>query len=219
MERKKDLGKVEIFPDADIIVGSYPTLTITYTVGSCGLPVNGSIKINLPHDCWEPFPKPGGYYQKKNIVAKLETKTNAKITLMLECSGECWAVIFVDNEPLLPGDRIHFIYGFKEHGNPGIRAQTFPEDFNRPHGVEFSIPFRVLVDINGNRQYQELEDYPRLRITVLLSQVHLPEKVFTVLNVSLKILKLKVILLKWKKIQNLIFTGETFMAIHFILTE
>ncbi|MEW6360073.1 MAG: DUF3604 domain-containing protein [Planctomycetota bacterium] len=159
-----DLGQVILSPTDECVVGGDPTFVITYLVGPLGMAVNGGVRINLPHDCWQPFPKLGGYYQKKTVAFELETKGSAGITPMLESVGQAWAVAFVDREPLQPGDKIIFTYGVHEPGTEPIRAQTFPEDYSRRHACEFSLPFRVFVDLEGKRRYREVTDAPRIKV-------------------------------------------------------
>ncbi|NOZ24272.1 MAG: DUF3604 domain-containing protein [Planctomycetes bacterium] len=161
---QSDLGQVILSPTDECVVGSNPTFVITYVVGPLGMAANGSVRINLPHDCWEPFPKLGGYYQKKTVTFEIETKGNAGITPMLESMGQAWAVAFVDRQPLDPGDKIIFTYGVHEPGTDPIRAQTFPEDYARKHACEFSLPFRVFVDTEGKRNYREITDAPRIKV-------------------------------------------------------
>ncbi len=41
----KEVGSVTVTPTTEVVVGSYDTYTLTYTVGIYGLDVSGSLKI------------------------------------------------------------------------------------------------------------------------------------------------------------------------------
>jgi hypothetical protein len=125
-----ELGSVTVTPSDDIVVGSYGTYTITYTVGAYGLDVGGGLKIGTRRmsDWGTPqFDDP----RALNYVT-VNCSTDSTLSVRYDTRGHIRpfrAVIIVDllKQALYPGDQVNIVLGDRSGGSRGMLAQSFPE--------------------------------------------------------------------------------------------
>ena len=109
-----ELGSVTVTPSDDIVVGSYGTYTITYTVGAYGLDVGGGLKIGTRRmsDWGSPqFDDP----RAPNYVT-VNCSTDSTLSVRYDTRGHIRpfrAVIIVDllKQALYPGDQVNIVLG------------------------------------------------------------------------------------------------------------
>ena len=127
---ERELGSVRVAPDDDIVVGTYGTWTITYTVGVYGIDVGGGLKVGTRRmaDIGTPqFDDPGA----PNYVS-VSSNAPARFAMRFDGRGHirpfrAVTVIDVIEHPLYPGDVITVVLGDTSGGSPGMMAQSFPE--------------------------------------------------------------------------------------------
>ena len=123
------LGTVSVAPIDPIVVGTFGTWTITYTIGAYGIDVGGGLKIGMRRmaDWGVPqFDDPGGpdYVTVSCPSSKLEMRHDPRGHIRPFRSV---IIIDVEEAVLFPGDTITIVLGDTEQGSPGMRVQTFPE--------------------------------------------------------------------------------------------
>ncbi len=128
---ERELGSVTVVPTRDIIVGSYGTWTLTYTVGSYGVDVGGGLKIGTRR--MSDWGKPQFDDPKAPNYVTVSCSVPAKLLVRYDPRGHirpfrAAIVIDVEERSLYPGDQITVVYGDRSEGSPGIQAQSFPED-------------------------------------------------------------------------------------------
>lgn len=156
---EKEIGSVSIAPSDDIIVGSYGTWTLTYTVGLYGLDVGGGLKIgNRRMSDWGTpqfnDPKGPNYVTVScSAPSTLNTRYDARGYIR---PFRAVIVIDVEKSALYPGDTITVVMGDRSKGSPGRQAQSFPES---------ECVFAVFVDALNSGHYQRVPQVsPPLRV-------------------------------------------------------
>lgn len=144
-------GSVTIAPLDDVIVGTFSTWTLTYTVGAYAMDVGGGLKIGTrrqadfgepqfekPRDdnyttvaCSRPGSRFGAFYDKRGHKRPF----NAVIVLRL-LEG-----------PLYPGDTVSVVLGDASGGSRGLLVQSFPES---------ACDFAVFVDPISSGEYKRV---------------------------------------------------------------
>ncbi len=127
---EREIGLVTIEPTRDIVVGSYGTWTLTYTVGIYGLDVGGGLKIGTRR--MSDWGKPQFDDPKAPNYVTVRCSVPAKLGLRYDPRGHirpfrATIVIDVEGRSLYPGDQVAVVYGDRSGGSPGIQAQSFPE--------------------------------------------------------------------------------------------
>ena len=127
----KEVGSVIVTPADDVVVGSYGTYTLTYTVGIYGLDVSGSLKIGTRRmsDWGRPqFSDPAA----ANYVTATCSAPETRLSIHYNPRGyvrpfRAVIVVYVEKGALYPGDQIVVTLGDCSGGSPGMQAQSFPE--------------------------------------------------------------------------------------------
>lgn len=127
----KEVGSVVVTPSNDVVVGSYGTYTLTYTVGIYGLDVSGSLKIGTRRmsDWGRPqFDDPAA----ANYVTVKCSAPGTQLSVYYDPRGyvrpfRAVIVVYVEKGALYPGDQIVVTLGDPSGGSPGMQAQSFPE--------------------------------------------------------------------------------------------
>lgn len=162
---RETYGSVQVAPTGDVVVGSYATWTVTYTVGSYGMDVGGGLKIGTRRqsDFGTPqFEEP----QAPNYVS-VKCSTASALRTRFDPRGHMRpfrAVIIVDllNGPLYPGDTIAVVLGDTSAGSPGMVVQSFPEE---------QCEFAVFVDPISSGVYKRVyQETPFIRVVPAASQ-------------------------------------------------
>jgi len=128
---EKEVGWVVVTPQDDVVVGSYGTYTLTYTVGIYGLDVSGSLKIGTRRmsDWGRPqFSDPAA----ANYVTVKCSAPETRLSIHYDPRGyvrpfRAVIVVYVEKGALYPGDQIIVTLGDLSGGSPGMQAQSFPE--------------------------------------------------------------------------------------------
>ena len=144
---ERELGSVRVEPADDIVVGTYGTWTITYTVGVYGIDVGGGLKVGTRRmaDIGTPqFDDPGA----PNYVS-VSSNAPARFAMRFDGRGHirpfrAVTVIDVIEHPLYPGDVITVVLGDTSGGSPGMMAPSFPET---------NCEFAVFVDPLSSGEY------------------------------------------------------------------
>lgn len=127
----KEVGSVIVTPEEEVVVGSYDTYTLTYTVGIYGLDVSGSLKIGTRRmsDWGRPqFDDPAA----ANYVTVKCSAPGTRLSAHYAPRGyirpfRAVIVIYVEKGALYPGDQIVVTLGDRSGASPGMQAQSFPE--------------------------------------------------------------------------------------------
>ena len=124
-------GSVSISPTDDVIVGSYSTWTVTFTVGAYAMDVGGGLKIGTRRqaDFGHPqFDDPAA----DNYASVTCSRDGARFETYFDHRGHkrpfnAVVVIRLATGPLYPGDTITVVLGDTSGGSRGLAVQTFPE--------------------------------------------------------------------------------------------
>lgn len=124
-------GSVTITPTDDVVVGSFSTWTITFTVGAYAMDVGGGLKIGTRRqaDFGHPqFTDPAG----ENFASVSCSREGARFETTFDHRGHkrpfnAVVVIRLAAGPLYPGDTITVVLGDTSQGSPGLAVQSFPE--------------------------------------------------------------------------------------------
>ena len=127
----KEVGSVTVIPTDEIVVGSYDTYMLTYTVGIYGLDVSGSLKIGTRRmsDWGRPqFTDPSA----PNYVTVKCSSPETRLSVHYDPRGyvrpfRAVIVVYVEKGALYPGDQIIVTLGDRSGGSLGMQAQSFPE--------------------------------------------------------------------------------------------
>lgn len=144
------LGTVSVAPADPIVVGTFGTWTLTYTVGTYGIDVGGGLKIGMRRmaDWGVPqFDDPGA---PDHVT--VSCSSSSRFVVRYDPRGHIRpfrSVIIVDvaETVLYPGDTISIVIGDTAHGSPGMKAQTFPETV---------CEFAVFVDPMSSGEYRRV---------------------------------------------------------------
>lgn len=147
-----EYGTATIEPTDDVVVGTFQTWKVTYTVGALGMDDGSRVKIagNMTSDWASPqFDSP-----TEEDYATAHTSGDATLDLSFDKQGHVrpWkhtVIIDVFDGSLDVGDTITLVLGSTEEGGLGHQAQTFPEE-------DFRIA--VLVDPFGTGEFVQLSE-------------------------------------------------------------
>ncbi len=156
------VGTVQFSSDEPLVVESWATLELVYTVGSLPILPGGTLLLGRP-----PQPDHGKLQHQDpggdNYVSVRTQKTGVKllptIAPMIGVHGGIRApsrnlAFEVEGAGLDPGDQVTITYGDRGSGSRGFQVQSFSTD-------EFLVP--LYVDFNGDGDFFSLE-WPALRI-------------------------------------------------------
>ncbi|MFC1978528.1 DUF3604 domain-containing protein [Chloroflexota bacterium] len=151
-------GVAHIYPSNDVVVASYGTWTLTYTVGVHSIDQGGCIMVAWRHASNWGRPQTQDPSAPDYLTAY--TSGNARLSARFDPRGYIrpWrpaVVVDVQDDSLREGDKIVIVYGDRSGGGPGSRVQTF---------VEETFEFRVLVDSFGGGLFVQLPDSPTLHV-------------------------------------------------------
>ncbi len=152
-----DYGRAVLEPSQPVVVRSFQTLRLTYTVGAFGLDDTGAIKIV------QRFLNDGGKWQTSDPSAMNYVTARASNGVTLDLFVERYNIrpwdralrITVVRGSMHPGDTITVTFGDTSAGGPGLRMQTFCEGAHE---------FRVLVDACATGQFIPIPDRPALPV-------------------------------------------------------
>jgi hypothetical protein len=124
-------GAVTISPTDDVVVGSFSTWTITFTVGAYAMDVGGGLKIGTRRqaDFGSPqFSDPAA----DNYSSVSCSRKGTRFETYFDPRGHkrpfnAVVVIRLAAGPLYPGDTITIILGDTSGGSRGLKVQSFPE--------------------------------------------------------------------------------------------
>ena len=125
-------GSVAISPTDDVVVGSFSTWTLTYTVGAYAMDVGGGLKIGTRRqaDFGHPqFDDPAA----DNYATVTCSRAESRFETFFDPRGHkrpfnAVAVIRLAAGPLYPGDTVTIVFGDTSGGSRGLAVQSFPED-------------------------------------------------------------------------------------------
>ena len=125
-------GSVSITPSNNVVVGSFATWTLTYTVGAYAMDVGGGLKIGTRRQAdfgLPQFDKPAA----DNYTSIACSRESARFEAYFDPRGHkrpfnAVAVIRLVGGPLYPGDTITVTLGDTSGGSHGLAVQSFPEN-------------------------------------------------------------------------------------------
>lgn len=128
---KETWGFVNIDPQDDVVVGTFSTWTITFTVGTYAMDVGGGLKIGTRRqaDFGHPqFTDPAA----DNYATVHCSRPGVRFETFFDPRGHkrpfnAVAVIRLAAGPLYPGDTITVVLGDTSGGSRGLAVQSFPE--------------------------------------------------------------------------------------------
>ena len=177
-------GSVSITPLDDVVVGSFATWTVTYTVGSYAMDVGGGLKIGTRRqaDFGEPqFGDPAA----DNYATVACSRTGSLVEAFFDKRGHkrpfnAVIVIRLVQGPLYPGDTITVVLGDTSGGSRGLLVQSFPES-----GCDFA----VFMDPLSSGEYKRVfcrsptfrvSSGPSVRLSVVAPTIVRPGQEFRV---------------------------------------
>ena len=159
-------GSVCIAPTDDVIVGSFSTWTLTYTVGAYAMDVGGGLKIGTRRqaDFGQPqFDDPAS----DNFTTVHCSRKGARFEICFDPRGHkrpfnAVVVTRLTAGPLYPGDTITVVLGDTSGGSQGLAVQSFPETAS---------DFAVFMDPISSGEYKRIYcQSPNFRILTGLSE-------------------------------------------------
>ncbi|MAO55267.1 MAG: hypothetical protein CMM61_06195 [Rhodospirillaceae bacterium] len=144
-------GSVTITPTDDVVVGTFATWTITFTVGAYAMDVGGGLKIGTRRqaDFGHPqFTDPAA----DNYATVTCSRAGARFESFFDPRGHkrpfnAVAVIRLAAMPLYPGDTVTIVLGDTSGGSRGLKVQSFPESAS---------DFAVFVDPLSSGEYKRV---------------------------------------------------------------
>ena len=144
-------GAASISPTDDVVVGSFATWTLTYTVGAYAMDVGGGLKIGTRRqaDFGTPqFDDPAG----DNFTTVTCSREGSRFETTFDPRGHkrpfnAVAVIRLTAGPLYPGDTVTVVLGDRSRGSRGLQVQSFPETAS---------DFAVFVDPLSSGEYKRV---------------------------------------------------------------
>jgi hypothetical protein len=129
---------VSITPLDDVVVGSFATWTVTFTVGAYAMDVGGGLKIGTRRqaDFGEPQFEDSA---ADNYATVACSRTGSRVEAFFDKRGHkrpfnAVIVIRLVQGPLYPGDTISVVLGDTSGGSRGLMVQSFPES-----GCDFAV--------------------------------------------------------------------------------
>ena len=171
MKASRLMGEqVRIDPAGPVIAGTWGTWRIVYTAGTMGIAVGGGLEVayhrsllplfRIEGDWTTPqcdHPTSAGYTTAKT-TGKAKTRIAVVSQPKLPDHPEAPARtvrVMIEEAPLLPGEELIVTFGDAGDGGPGTCTQ---------HIAQHEMEFTVLVDYEGQDQWAQLPDSPRLDI-------------------------------------------------------
>ena len=154
-------GSVSVSPADDVVVGSFATWTLTFTVGAYAMDVGGGLKIGTRRqaDFGTPqFDDPAA----DNYATVTCSREDSRFETIFDPRGHkrpfnAVAVIRLAAGPLYPGDTVTVVLGDRSSGSRGLQVQSFPEAAS---------DFAVFVDPLSSGEYRRVYcTSPNFRIT------------------------------------------------------
>lgn len=156
---RETYGSVTVVPGTDVVVGSYGTWTIVYTVGRYGMDVGGGLRIGTRRQ--SDFGTPQFDEPTAPNYVSIKCSTASALRARFDARGHVRpfrAVIVIEllTGPLYPGDTISVVLGDTLRGSPGMVVQSFPEE---------QCEFAVFVDPISSGVYKRVyQESPFIRI-------------------------------------------------------
>ena len=144
-------GSASISPTHDVVVGSFATWTVTFTVGAYAMDVGGGLKIGTRRqaDFGAPqFDDPAG----DNYTTVACSRGESRFETFFDPRGHkrpfnAVSVIRLAAGPLYPGDTVTVVLGDRSRGSRGLQVQSFPETAS---------DFAVFVDPLSSGEYRRV---------------------------------------------------------------
>ena len=144
-------GSASVSPTNDVVVGSFATWTLTFTVGAYAMDVGGGLKIGTRRqaDFGAPqFGDPAG----DNYTTVTCSREESRFETAFDPRGHkrpfnAVSVIRLAAGPLYPGDTVTVVLGDRSRGSRGLRVQSFPET---------ACDFAVFVDPLSSGEYRRV---------------------------------------------------------------
>jgi len=152
---ENDRGKAVVIPDDDVMVNTYGTWKIVYTVGKKGIAMGGGIVVHIsPYWGWTPPQDSNQDYPGYTTVST----SNDKAKLDVLVGSPHYVVVRTNEVPLTYKQSITVIYGDSGRGKHPFgkaKCDKYAED-----GEEFFIK----VDTDGDGYFYPIKHQPRINI-------------------------------------------------------
>ena len=144
-------GSASVSPTDDVVVGSFATWTLTFTVGAYAMDVGGGLKIGTRRQADFGTPQlddPAG----DNFTTVTCSREGSRFETTFDPRGHkrpfnAVTVIRLDAGPLYPGDTVTAVLGDRSGGSRGLQVQSFPEAAS---------DFAVFVDPLSSGEYKRV---------------------------------------------------------------
>jgi hypothetical protein len=144
-------GSITISPTHDVLVGSFATWTLTYTVGAYAMDVGGGLKVGTRRqaDFGAPqFDDPAA----EDYSSVACSRDGSEFEAFFDTRGHkrpfnAVVVLRLAKGPLYPGDTITIVLGDTSGRSPGLRVQSFPES---------ACDFAVFMDPISSGEYRRV---------------------------------------------------------------
>lgn len=152
---KDGKGEAAVLPNDDVVVNSYGTWKIVYTVGKEGIDPGGGIAVHIsPYWGWTPPQNRERNYPGYTTVAT----SNEKATLDVLIGSPHYVVVRTREGPLAFGESITVTYGDTGGGSHPLakaKCDRYAEDDEK---------FFIKVDGDGDGHFYPLAQQPRINI-------------------------------------------------------
>lgn len=144
-------GAITISPTSDVIVGSFSTWTLTFTVGTYAMDVGGGLKIGTRRQADFGHPQFGDP-AADNYATVTCSRDGSHFDTYFDHRGHKRpfngvTVVRLAGGPLYPGDTITVVLGDTSGGSRGLGVQSFPES---------SSDFAVFLDPLSSGEYKRV---------------------------------------------------------------
>ena len=142
-------GTASLTPDDEVVVGTYGSWTVEYTVGELGVDDGSTVLVAFSQTSDMGTPQFGD--PRDDNYCSVSTDGEATVSGSYDPEGyvrpfKHAIVIDVEDGSLAPGETISVRLGDRSKGSRGLQAQSF---------VERDFRFRVLVDAHNTGDYEE----------------------------------------------------------------
>ena len=144
-------GSVSVSPTDDVVVGSFSTWALTYTVGAYAMDVGGGLKIGTRRQADFGTPQFNDA-EGDNYTTVTCSREGSRFETAFDPRGHkrpfnAVAVIRLVAGPLYPGDTVTVVLGDRSRGSRGLQVQSFPETAS---------DFAVFVDPLSSGEYKRV---------------------------------------------------------------
>ena len=144
-------GSVSVSPTDDVVVGSFSTWTLTYTIGAYAMDVGGGLKIGTRRQADFGTPQFDDA-EGDNYATVTCSREGSRFETAFDPRGHkrpfnAVAVIRLTAGPLYPGDTVTVVLGDRTRGSRGLQVQSFPETAS---------DFAVFVDPLSSGEYKRV---------------------------------------------------------------